>query len=178
MSCHALVYIRVKKGRYILSILAVIIIILLVAADQLTKLYAVNVIKPQGFVKVIDNFYYFTYTENRGAAFGIFQNKQLFFIIVTLIIFLVLGYVLVKYRIEGKLFYTATVLIVAGGIGNLIDRIFRGYVVDFLQFSFFSPVCNLADYYITVGAVMLIISVAFCKKNITPRKAIEKAQEE
>ncbi len=153
-----------------MSIIAVIIIAILVLIDQLTKLYAINVIKPQRFVSVIDNFYYFTYVENRGAAFGMMQNKQLFFIIITVVIFAVLGYVLVKYKIEGKLFYTATVLIFAGGIGNLIDRIFRGYVVDFLQFSFFPPVCNLADYYITVGAVMLIISVAFCKKNIAPRK--------
>ena len=153
-----------------MSIIAVIIIAILVLIDQLTKLYAINVIKPQRFVSVIDNFYYFTYVENRGAAFGMMQNKQLFFIIITVVIFAVLGYVLVKYKIEGKLFYTATVLIFAGGIGNLIDRIFRGYVVDFLQFSFFPPVCNLADYYITVGAVMLIISVAFCKKNIATRK--------
>lgn len=163
-----------KKGRGILAILAIIIITVLVAVDQLTKLYAINVIKPQRFVTVIENFYYFTYVENRGAAFGMLQNRQLFFIIVTLVIFAVLGYVLVKYKIEGKLFYIATILIIAGGFGNLIDRIFRGYVVDFLQFSFFSPVCNLADYYITVGAVLLIISVTFCKKNIAPRKITEK----
>ena len=148
---------------------------LLVVIDQLTKLYALNVIKPQGFVKVIDNFYYFTYVENRGAAFGMLQNKQWFFIAVTVVILGVLIGVLVKYKIEGKLFYTAVVLVFAGGIGNLIDRVFRGYVVDFLQFSFFPPVCNLADYYITVGAVMLVISVAFCKKNIAPRKV--KAEE-
>ncbi len=163
------------KDRIILSIIAIIIIAALVVIDQLTKLYALNVIKPQGFVKVIDNFYYFTYVENRGAAFGMLQNKQWFFIAVTVVILGVLIGVLVKYKIEGKLFYTAVVLVFAGGIGNLIDRVFRGYVVDFLQFSFFPPVCNLADYYITVGAVMLVISVAFCKKNIAPRKV--KAEE-
>ncbi len=158
-----------------LSVIAIIIIAVLVLIDQLTKVYAINEVKPQGMIKVIDNFYYFTYVENRGAAFGMMQNRQWFFIAVTVVIFAILGGVLVKYKIEGKLFYTATVLIFAGGIGNLIDRIFRGYVVDFLQFSFFSPVCNLADYFITVGAVMLVISVVFCKKNITPRKA--KAEE-
>lgn len=158
------------KDRSILSIIAIIIIAVLVVIDQLSKLYAINVVKPQGFIKVIDNFYYFTYVENRGAAFGMLQDKQWFFVVITLAIFAVLVTVLYKYKIEGKLFYTATVLIFAGGIGNLIDRIFRGYVVDFLQFSFFPPVCNLADYFITVGAVMLVISVAFCKKNIAPRK--------
>ena len=153
-----------------MAITAIIIGVLLVAADQLSKLYALNVIKPQGTITVIDNFYYFTYVENRGAAFGIMQNQQMFFVIVTLLIFAAFGYVLKKYKIEGKLFFAAVVLIFGGGVGNLIDRIFRGYVVDFLQFSFFPPVCNLADYFISVGAVLLIISVLFCKKNIAKRE--------
>lgn len=160
-----------------MAILAIIIGILLVAADQLSKLYAINVVKPSGGITVIDNFYYFTYVENRGAAFGILQNRQWFFIIVTLFIFAAFGYVLLKYKIEGKLFFAAVVLIFGGGVGNLIDRVFRGYVVDFLQFSFFSPVCNLADYFITVGAVLLVISVLFCKKNIAKRVP-ETAKEE
>lgn len=151
-------------------ILAVLIGIALVVIDQLTKLYAINVIKPTGTITVINNFYYFTYVENRGAAFGMLQNRQWFFIIVTLLIFAAFGYILIKYKIEGKLFFTAVVLIFGGGVGNLIDRIFRGYVVDFLQFSFFAPVCNLADYFITVGAVLLIVSVLFCEKNIAKRE--------
>ncbi len=166
-----------KKGKILLEILAIIICVLLVAVDQLTKLYAINEIRPNGFVTVIDNFYYFVYVENRGAAFGMLQNKQWFFIVVTLLIFAAFGYIMLKYKIEGKLFLAAVVLIFGGGIGNLIDRIFRGYVVDFLQFSFFSPVCNLADYFITVGAVLLVISVLFCKKNIVKRVP-DKAEEE
>ena len=158
------------NGDDLLAIIAIIIGVLLVLADQLSKLYALNVIKPQGTITVIDNFYYFTYVENRGAAFGIMQNKQLFFVIITILIFAVFGYVLMKYKIEGKMFLAAVVLIFGGGVGNLIDRVFRGYVVDFLQFSFFAPVCNLADYFITVGAVLLIISVLFCKKNIAKRE--------
>ncbi len=161
-----------------MTALAIILIILLVAADQLTKLYALNVVKPAGMMTVIDNFYYFVYVENRGAAFGMLQNKQWFFVIVTLVIFVVFGYILYNYKIEGKLFFAAFVLVMGGGIGNLIDRIFRGYVVDFLQFSFFSPVCNLADYFITVGAVLLVISVLFCKKNIAKRERLTKAAKE
>ena len=153
-----------------MGILAIVIDIILVAVDQITKLYALNVVKPKGTITVIDHFYYFTYVENRGAAFGIMQNKQWFFVIVTLLIFAAFGYIMSKYKIEGKLFFAAVVLIFGGGVGNLIDRIFRGYVVDFLQFSFFSPVCNLADYFITVGAVLLIISVLFCQKNIAKRE--------
>ncbi len=160
-----------------MAILAIIIGILLVAADQLTKLYALNVIKPQGYIEVIKNFYYFTYVENRGAAFGMLQNRQWIFIIITAAVFIGFGYILFKYKIEGKLFLASVVLIFSGGTGNLIDRIFRGYVIDFLQFSFFPPVCNLADYFITVGAVLLVISVLFCKKNIA-RKVPENAEED
>ena len=156
-----------------MTALAILMIILLAAADQLTKLYALNVVKPRGMITVIDNFYYFVYVENRGAAFGIMQNKQWFFVIVTLLIFACMGYVLYNYKIEGKLFLAALVLVSGGGIGNLIDRIFRGYVVDFLQFSFFAPVCNLADYFITVGAALLVISMLFCKKNIARRGETE-----
>ena len=152
-----------------MTIVAIVLIILLIAIDQLTKLYALNVVKPAGLITVIDNFYYFVYVENRGAAFGILQNKQWFFIITTLIIFAGMGYLFYNYKIEGKMFFAAIVLIIGGGIGNLIDRIFRGYVVDFLQFSFFPPVCNLADYFITVGAVLMVISVLVCKKNIAPK---------
>ena len=153
-----------------MAIIGIILFVLLVLADQLTKLYALNVVKKEGYVEVIKNFYHLVYVENRGAAFGIMQNKQWFFIIITIIVFAVFGYVLYKYKIEGKLFFAAAVLILSGGFGNLIDRVFRGYVVDFLQFSFFNPVCNVADYYITIGAVLLVISVMFCKKNIALRK--------
>ena len=157
-----------------MEILVIIISIVLIAVDQLSKLYAISRIKGNGTITVIDNFYYFVYTENRGAAFGIMQNKQWFFVIVTLAMFAGFAFFLRKYKIEGKLFLAAVVLVFSGGVGNLIDRIFRGYVVDFLQFSFFSPVCNIADYFISVGAVLLIISVLFCKKNVAEREASAK----
>ena len=161
-----------------MAIIGIILFVLLVAADQLSKLYAINVVQKRGYVEIIKNFYHLIYVENRGAAFGIMQNKQWIFIIITIAVFSVFGYVLYKYKIEGKLFFAATVLILSGGFGNLIDRVFRGYVVDFLQFSFFPPVCNIADYYITVGAVLLVISVMFCKKNIPPRTLKTESAEE
>ncbi len=104
-----------------MAILAVVVTALIVVADQLTKLYAINAVKPQGTITVIENFYYFTYVENRGAAFGMLQNQRYVFIIITLLIFAVFIYVLIKYKIEGKLFLTAMVLLFGGGIGNLID---------------------------------------------------------
>ena len=83
-----------------MAIIGIILFVLLVLADQLTKLYALNVVKKEGYVEVIKNFYHLVYVENRGAAFGIMQNKQWFFIIITIIVFAVFGYVLYKYKIE------------------------------------------------------------------------------
>ena len=93
-----------------MTVLAIVLIIFLIAADQLTKLYAINVVKPQGVITVIDNFYYFVYVENRGAAFGIMQNKQWLFIVITLILFAAFAWTLYNYKIEGKLFFAAFVL--------------------------------------------------------------------
>ena len=62
---------------------------------------------------------------------------------------------------KNKLFFAATACVVGGGIGNLIDRVFNGYVVDFLALSFFPPVCNIADYFITAGTVMLMVYIVF-----------------
>ena len=62
---------------------------------------------------------------------------------------------------KGKFFYVCAALIIGGGIGNLIDRIFFGYVIDYLSLSFFPPVCNFADYCITAGTIMLVIYLLF-----------------
>ena len=99
--------------------------------------------------------------ENRGAAFGILQDRQIFFIIIGVLIVLIFGYIIVTNKINNKMFFFSAALIVGGGIGNLIDRIIHGYVIDYLQLSFFSPVCNLADYCITVGTVLLVIYLLF-----------------
>ena len=66
-----------------------------------------------------------------------------------------------KKRPQGKFFYICAGMIIGGGIGNLIDRVLYGYVIDYLSLSFFSPVCNFADYCITIGTVMLMIYILF-----------------
>ena len=65
-------------------------------------------------------------------------------------------------KFESKIFNISVALIIGGGVGNLIDRIFLGYVVDYIQISFFPPVCNFADYCITAGTIILIIWLFFC----------------
>ena len=148
---------------------ALLAVVLLVVADQVTKMLAVNLIKPEQNITVIDNLLSFTYLENRGAAFGILQNQRFVFIILTVLIMLVFLYVLLRYDIKSKFFYCSLILIVSGGIGNLIDRLFLGYVVDFIWVSFFPPVFNFADCCVTVGAVMLPIAILFFKDPIAKK---------
>lgn len=139
--------------------LVIILSAVIVIIDQIIKYLVLEFLAPVGSVTVINNLFSLVYVENRGAAFGIFQNQVWVFAIITLIMIAFFVYILVSGKIKGKLFTTSAILIIGGGIGNLIDRIFRGFVVDYLSISFFPPVCNFADYCITIGAVLFIISM-------------------
>lgn len=139
--------------------LVIILSAVIVVIDQIIKYLVLEFLVPVGSVTVINNLFSLVYVENRGAAFGIFQNQVWIFSLITVLMIAVFVYILVSGKIKGKLFTTAAILIIGGGIGNLIDRIFRGFVVDYLSISFFPPVCNFADYCITIGAVLFIISM-------------------
>ena len=137
--------------------IALLIGAVIVAADQIIKYFVVNNLKPLGSVSVIDNLFKLTYVENRGVAFGMFNDMRWFFVVLTsVLIAAIIIFMFIK-RPGGKLFYIAAGLIIGGGIGNLIDRILYGYVIDYLSLSFFSPVCNFADYAITIGVVLLAV---------------------
>ena len=116
---------------------------LIVAADQIIKYFVNTGLKPVGEVSVIDGLFKLVYVENRGVAFGFYMFKK---------------------RPSGKFFYICAGLIIGGGIGNLIDRIIYGYVIDYLSISFFPPVCNFADYCITIGVILLVIYIFFFSK--------------
>ena len=134
-------------------------IILLVAIDQFSKWMIVFSVKPNGPITIIDGLLQFVYVENRGAAFGIMQNKQWFFVVLTIAACAVLLYFLFFYKHHNFFSRTACLLIVAGGIGNLIDRIKLSYVIDFISVSFFPPVFNFADICICVGVGLLVLSL-------------------
>ena len=140
---------------------SIIGIILLVAADQLTKFLVVAYIKPNHTVTVIDGLLNFVYVENRGAAFGLMQNMRWFFIVLTLIACAGLLYVLFFYKEHNFWSRMACVLIIAGGIGNLVDRIKLSYVIDFISVSFFPPVFNFADCCVVVGVAFAVIYLLF-----------------
>lgn len=152
-----------------------ILTVLIIAVDQIIKHIVSNKLSYGEVIAIVPNVLSVTYVENRGAAFGILQNKQTFFIIIGILIVLIFGYIIIAKKINNKIFLSSAALIVGGGIGNLIDRIIHGYVIDYLQLSFFSPVCNLADYCITIGTALLIIYLLFYADKVRePNMQIKK----
>lgn len=134
---------------------------LVAVIDQVIKYFVSAYLKPISSFEVIPGLFKFDYVENRGAAFGMLSDARWIFIAFTIIVTAIFIGVVIKNSIKSKIFYASAILIIGGGIGNLIDRIFFGYVIDYLSVSFFPPVCNFADYCITVGAVLLIVYIAF-----------------
>ena len=155
------------------AIITAIISAFIVIIDQVIKYFVLGNLQSGDNVPFIGNLLTLTYVENRGAVFGIMQNMSWLFAIITVIMIAVFFYVIIKKKITNKLFLTSVILIIGGGVGNLIDRVFRGFVIDYLQLSFFPPVCNFADYCITIGAVLMIIFVMFLgdkKDEDTPKR--------
>lgn len=143
-----------------------IISVLIIFFDQITKLLVVNNISLGESVEVIDNFFYLTYIENFGAAWGILQNGRYLFIVLTIIVSVILVYFI--FKLESKLLKLSLSFILGGGIGNLIDRIFRGSVVDFLDLYFGTydyPKFNVADIFVVVGTIILAYYLIFMYKE-------------
>jgi len=133
-----------------------ITVIIILSIDQLSKFLAVKNLALNEPRPVIDGFFYLTLVYNRGAAFGILQNQIPFFIICSLLALALIFMNLRKTGRRGKtgLYDFSLSLILAGGLGNLIDRLFSGHVIDFLDFRVW-PVFNLADSAITTGVILL-----------------------
>jgi signal peptidase II len=144
-----------------LIIFALVLSAVLVAVDQVIKYFVASYLPSLGRVTAVPHILDLTYVENRGVAFGMFKDMRWLFVIFTVIVICVLLYIVIFKNIKSKLFYVASAMIIGGGIGNLIDRLFYGYVIDYLQLSFFSPVCNFADYCITIGTVLLVVYLLF-----------------
>ena len=141
-----------KKNIYLIACVGIFI-------DQITKilsnLYLENVV-------LIKNFFNLTYVENTGAAWGILDNNRIVLIGVSIIALLFINKYINSETEFNKLTITSYGMVLGGIFGNLIDRIFRGYVVDFLNFNIFGydfPVFNIADILIVVGIVLMFIEV-------------------
>ncbi len=133
-----------------------LICLVIVAADQLIKLVINNKFVYGQSLPVIKNIFHLTYVKNTGAAFGIFQNQNMFFIISALIIIVIIAIYINIINKKSIWFKLAAGLILGGAVGNLIDRIRVGYVIDYLDFRIW-PVFNLADSAIVIGAGIMIL---------------------
>lgn len=142
------------RGAAVLAIAA-----LLLAADQEIKRLVLASLKPVGTVTVIPGWLELCYLENTGAAFGLFKNQIWLVAAVSVAAFAVITVLLFRYRNHTFFSYAASALLLAGGIGNLLDRVFYGYVVDFIHVMFFDYVFNFADCCITVGSALFVIHV-------------------
>lgn len=144
--------------------LAFIIASVCILLDQLTKYLVIKYLKGERPLVIVKDLLSFVYVENRGAAFGILQNKKWFFVIVTIISVLILLYIfLSSYRKMSTWLIVALAFILGGTIGNFIDRMRLDYVVDFISVRIMNrydfAVFNLADTFIVVGAIMLMLYI-------------------
>jgi signal peptidase II len=149
-----------------------IIIVLVIILDQATKFYVKNNLPLEQKNEVIKNFFYFTHVQNTGAAFGMLKNGRYFFIVLTVIVVGVLVYILV--RNNRRFLRLAISFIIAGALGNWIDRVLTGSVTDFLDFYIFGynyPVFNVADICINIGTFLLIIYLFFLNPEAIVKKA-------
>ena len=134
----------------------------LLGMDQITKYLAQTVLSKAGSIVLIDGVFELFYLRNRGAAFGMFANRQVFFILVAIIMTFFSFYVYLRLPAEKHyrpLRFTC-LLIAAGALGNMLDRIIYSYVIDFLYFSLIDfPVFNVADCYVCCGAALAVILI-------------------
>lgn len=159
------------KHRYLITrILALLFIAVGVLLDQLTKIAAVDGLKGNNSFVLIDGVLQLTYHENRGAAFGILSDARWVFLsISTVAILAILFYIFYKKDMP-TLWLVSLSMIASGGIGNMIDRIALGYVVDFIDFCLINfAIFNVADSFVTVGAFLMIFALVYeivieCKK--------------
>ncbi len=140
----------------------ILMMITILAVDIVTKIFAAKNLLQVGTVPLWKDVFHLTYVENRGAAFGVFQNGRIFFIAVTVLVIALAIFAVYKYYKNSKLPKTAITFIISGATGNLLDRVFRGFVVDFLDFRLINfPVFNVADIFVVIGAALFAIFIIF-----------------
>ncbi len=141
-----------------LQVITLVSVALLVAVDQIIKLLVLKHLKPIGSLPLVDGIVQLNYAENTGAAFGSFSaHTDLLSIFTFLMIIIGLLYLFIKKR-KLDVEYVCIALIIAGGLGNLIDRVFRGFVVDYIEPLFINfAIFNFADILVTCSSVVLVI---------------------
>lgn len=157
-----------EKKRYIHYLTAAITAILLVVLDQTTKYLAVIHLKDQPPYVILQNIFQLEYLENRGAAFGLFQDKRIFFYLSVILISVIVVWFYSRVPMDRKYMplRICAVLLIAGAYGNFIDRIRLNYVIDFFYFKLIDfPIFNVADIYVTVSSFLIILLIFFYYKE-------------
>ncbi len=141
-------------------------IFVLLAVDQITKLIVLKTLTSVETMPVLQNIFHLTYCENRGAAFGILQNQTWIFIIITIAVLVAVIYFMVRMRPKNIWLNLSLILLIGGALGNFVDRIFRGFVIDFLDFRIINfPIFNVADCFVVVGAILLGCYIIFSEQK-------------
>lgn len=139
----------------------IILSIFIILFDQLTKFIVEKYLYFKQ-ISIIDNVLLFSYVQNRGGAWGIFNNIPLLFII--LIPLVISAMIFYARRSKNRLEIMAIYMIIGGALGNYVDRLIRGYVVDFIDFRIW-PVFNVADIFVVIGGILLIVSAILIKDD-------------
>jgi len=143
-------------------IVTVAIMILCVVLDQVTKLAVVEKLAPIGTYPLIEEIFHFTYVENRGAAFGMLADHRWVFMILSTAAILVMLVWLFIEKPKSWWVRISTAFVIAGGIGNMIDRVRLGYVVDFIDCRFIDfYVFNVADSFVCIGCGMFLAGAVY-----------------
>ena len=141
--------------------------VLLILSDVFTKHMATRFLKNGESIEVLDSILRLSYVENTGAAFGIMKDMRWFFVFVTFVLLIFLFIWFRRSLQKGFILRIGMLLVISGALGNLVDRILFGYVVDFIDFYIIKfPVFNLADCFICIGSTALCIHYLFIEKDI------------
>ena len=136
--------------------------LLAVVLDQVTKILAVKYLMPVDTVPIIKKVLHLTYLENTGAAFGSLKNSRWVFLAVSTFAIIALVFYMFRFKPKNRVLSAGLAFIIGGGIGNMIDRLAKGYVVDFVDFRLINfAVFNVADSFVCVGAALVIIYIFF-----------------
>ena len=155
----------------------IIITLAAIVLDQLSKYLAVTYLEPIGSVPIINKVLSFTYVENKGAAFGMLADHRWVFMTVSAIVIVAIFVFVARYKPQSTLMKLSLGMIAGGGIGNMIDRVARGYVVDFIDVTCIKfYVFNIADSFVCVGCGLMVLSLIL--DEIKDRKAKKAALNE
>lgn len=157
---------NISISRYYIG--AGLLSLILIALDQMTKYLAVTYLMGTEGIDIIPGVFKLYYLENRGAAFGILQGQQTFFMVMTIVVLIAIIYIYGRIPVSGKYIplRLCSIFIISGAIGNFIDRTTQDFVVDFLYFELIDfPIFNVADIYVTVSTAIFVLLILFYYKE-------------